>query len=112
MLKYQVEEVKHFVVPKVHRRTAIDSCHQDAEHQGKKRTESLISDRFWWPGAHEDVDRAVQTCRHCQLHGGREEKAHMIPVMVTGPLQLVHLNFTSFETTTNLNELPKVEKSC
>ena len=25
------------------------------------------------------------------------------------PLQLVHLNFTSFEMTTNLNELPKVE---
>ena len=26
-LKYQVEEVKHFVVPKAHRRTAIDGCH-------------------------------------------------------------------------------------
>ena len=59
MLKYQVEEVKHFVVPKVHRRTAIDSCHQDTGHQGKKRTESLISDQFWWPGVHEDVDQAV-----------------------------------------------------
>ena len=33
----------------------------------------------------------------------------MVPMMVTAPLQLVHLNFTSFETTTNLNELPKVE---
>ena len=29
--------------------------------------------------------------------------------MVTTPLQLVHLNFTSFEMTTNLNELPKVK---
>ena len=27
MLKYQVEKVKHFVVPKAHRRTAIDGCH-------------------------------------------------------------------------------------
>ena len=33
----------------------------------------------------------------------------MVPMMVTTPLQLVHLNFTSFETTTNLNESPKVE---
>ena len=33
----------------------------------------------------------------------------MIPLMVTAPLQLVHLNFTSFETTTNLNESPKVK---
>ena len=28
-------------------------------------------------------------------------------MMVTTPLQLVHLNFTSFEITTDLNEMPK-----
>ena len=33
----------------------------------------------------------------------------MVPMMVTGPLQLVHLDFTSFETTTDLNESPKVK---
>ena len=42
--KYQIEEVKCFVVPRAHRRTAIDGCHHNAGHQGKKRTESLISD--------------------------------------------------------------------
>ena len=109
MPKYQVEEVEHFMAPKAHRRTAIDGCHQDAGHQGKKRTESLISDWFWWLGVHEDADRAVQNCRHCQLHGGREEKAPMVPMMVTASLQLVCLDFTSFEMTTNLNESPKVK---
>ena len=107
--KYQIEEVKCFVVPKAHRRTAIDACHHDAGHQGKKATESLISDQFWWPGAYEDVNRAVQKCRRCQLYEGREEKAPMVLMMVTAPLQLVHLNFTSFEMTTNLNESPKVK---
>ena len=68
--------------------------------------ESLISDQFWWPGVFEDVNRAVQNCKRCQLYGGREEKA---PLMVTAPLQLVHLDFTSFKTTMNLNESPKVE---
>ena len=29
--------------------------------------------------------------------------------MVTTPLQLVHLNFMSFEVTTDLNETPKVK---
>ena len=95
--KYQIEEVKHFVVPSTHRRTAIDGCHRDAGHQGKKRTESLISDQFWWPGVYEDVNRAVQSCR-C---------VPMVPMMVTTPLQLVHLDL--FETTTNLNESPKVK---
>ena len=81
--KYQIEIVKCFVVPRAHRRTAIDGCHCDVGHQGKKRTESLISDRFWWPGVFKDVNRAVQNCRWCQLYGGREEKAPMVPVMVT-----------------------------
>ena len=71
--------------------------------------ESLISDRFWWPGVFEDVNRAVQNCKQYQLYGGREEKAPMVPLMVTAPLQLVHLNFTSFEMTANLNGSPKVE---
>ena len=33
----------------------------------------------------------------------------MVPMMVTVPLQLVHLNFTSFEMTKDLNESPKVK---
>ena len=61
--KYQIKEVKCFFVPRVHRRTAIHGCHCDAGHQGKRRTESLISDRFWWPGVFKDVNRAVQNCR-------------------------------------------------
>ena len=42
--KCQIEEVKCFIVPRAHRRTAIDGCHHDMGHQGKKRTKSLISD--------------------------------------------------------------------
>ena len=33
----------------------------------------------------------------------------MVPMMVTAPLQLVHLDFTSFKMTKDLNELPKVK---
>ena len=33
----------------------------------------------------------------------------MVLMMVTAPLQLVHIDFTSFETTTDLNESPKVK---
>ena len=107
--KYHVEEIKCFVVPRTHRRTTIDGCHCDAGHQGKKRTESLVSNQFWWPGVYEDIDRAVKNCRWCQLYGRREEEAPMVPMMVTSPLQLAHLNFTLFKMTTNLNESPKVE---
>ena len=40
---------------------------------------------------------------------GRQERAPMVPMMVNAPLQLVHLDFTLFEMTTNLNESPKVK---
>ena len=33
----------------------------------------------------------------------------MVPIMVTALLQLVHLDFTSFKMTTDLNESPKVK---
>ena len=42
------------------------------------------------------------------MEGGRK-KTPMVPMIVAVPLQLVHLNFTSFKMTTNLNELPKVK---
>ena len=78
--------------------------------KARKELRVFISDQFWWPRVYEDVDRAVQNCRQCQIYGGREEKAPMVLMMVTTPLQLVHLlNITSFETTTNLNESPKVK---
>ena len=57
----------------------------------------------------QDVNREVQNCRRCQLYRGREEKAPMVLMMVTAPLQLVHFDFTSFEMATDLNELPKVK---
>ena len=110
--KYQIEEVKCFIVPRAHRRTAIDVFHHDTGHQSKKRTESLISDLFWWPGVFEDVNRAVQNCRRCQLlFGGRDEKVPMVLMMVTASLQLVHLYFNSFEMTKDLNESPKDQKA-
>ena len=89
--KYQVNEVKC-----LHSQTAIDGCHCDAGHQSKKRTESLVSDRFWWLGVYKDVEQAVKNCRRCQLYGGRKEKAPMVLMMVTAPfswyiLTLPHL---------------------
>ena len=48
--------------------------------------------------------------RQSQHYSGRKDKAPMVPMMVTVPLQLVHLDFTSFEMTKDLNESPKVKQ--
>ena len=114
MLYYQhcpkyLEEIKQFVVPRAHRRTALNGCHQDAGHQGKKWTLSLVADRFWWPGVQEAVENAVCDCKHCQVYEGSESKAPMVSLKVTNPLQLVHLDLTSFESTMDLGKMPEVK---
>ena len=39
--KYQIKEVKCFVIPRAHWRTATDGCRCDTSHQGKKRVGEL-----------------------------------------------------------------------
>ena len=98
-------EIKQFVVPRAHRRTALNGCHRDASHQGKKQTLSLVADRFWWPGVQEAAD-----CKHCQVYGGSESKAPMVSLKVTThPLQLMHLDFTLFESMMELDKTPEVK---
>ena len=40
------------------------------------------------------------------MEGGKKKP---LPMMVMTPLQLVHLDLTSFKMTTNLNESPKIK---
>ena len=44
------EIVFQFVVPQRHRGTALDGCHQEAAHQGQRRSTTLMQECFWWPG--------------------------------------------------------------
>ena len=88
--KYHIEEVKCFIAPRAHWMTAIDGCHCDTGHQGKKRMDS---------GGLESLRMSTRQSRTVSGVSFTE-----VPVMVTTPLQLVHLDFTSFKTTTNLNE--------
>ena len=41
-LKGETETTIVFIVPKAHRRKAINGCHQDVGHQGQNRTASLL----------------------------------------------------------------------
>ena len=83
-----VMETKLFVVPRAYRRKAIDGCHQDAGHQGQNHTLSLAAERFWWPNA-------VKNCEKCIKHEFNSSKEPIHPIVVTTPLDLVHIDFTS-----------------
>ena len=97
-----------FVVPKEHRQAAINGCHRDAGHQGQIRTRSLLSERFWWPGMERDMIRAVRGCTRCKTFEAPVQRAPLKPIEATAALELVHVDFTSIETTPELNKPPKI----
>ena len=104
----ELEEVLQFVVPKAHRVAAMNGCHWDAGHQGQQQTFCLLHDQFWWPGMSAQIQKAISSCEQCIQHEGSHAKAPMWPIIVTTPLELLHVDFTSIKTTMELDQPPNV----
>ena len=82
---------------------ALTGCHRDAHHQGKKWTLSLVAD------VQEAAENIVHDCKRCQAHGGIEFRSPMVSLKATAALQLMHLDFTSFESIMNCDKTPEVK---
>ena len=54
------------MVPQRHRSVAMDGCHQEAAHQGQRRSISLMQERFWWPGMARDLRNRIKKCGRCR----------------------------------------------
>ena len=80
----------------------------DAGHQGHDHTLSLLQEHFWWLGMINQMQQSIKTCVQCLQHEGSFSKAPLHPIMVTTPLDLLHVHFTNIETTLELNKSPKV----
>ena len=106
--KGEDEDLLLFVVPKVHRTAALNGCHRDAGHQGHDCTLSLLQECFWWPGMAKQMRQVIKTCRHCLQYEGSNTKAPLCPIVATNPLDLLHVDFTSIETTMELDRSPRV----
>ena len=52
--------------------------------------------------------QSIKTCVHCLQHQGGLSKAPLHSIVATAPLDLLHVDFTSIETTLELNKSPKV----
>ena len=97
--KGKSEDLLLFMVPRVHWVATLNRCHQDARHQGHDHTLSLLQECFWWPGMTSQMQQAIKTCTHCLQHEVSLPKAPLHPIMATAPLDLLHVDFTSIETT-------------
>ena len=106
--KREDEDLLLFVVPKAHQTAALNGCHRDAGHQGHDRTLSLLQECFWWPGMAKQMRQVIKTCRCCVQYEDSNPKAPLCPIVATTPLDLLHVNFTSIETTIELDRSPRV----
>ena len=108
--KGETEGVLAFVVPVGQCHMALNGVHQDMGHQGQQRTLALAQERFWWPMMAEDCSAIVRGWPCCQAFEGEVPKALLCPIRVYAPLELVHLDYTSIESTMELNK-PLVVKN-
>ena len=104
--KGEDEDLLLFVVPKAHRTAALNECHWDAGHQGHDHTLSLLQECFWWPGMAKQMRQVINTCRRCLQYEGSNPKAPLCPIVATAPLDFLHVDFTSIETTMELDRSP------
>ena len=70
------------VVPMDRRFAIMQGCHDETGHKGFFATRALISERFWWPHMHADVQWYVRTCHLCQQ---RQLRQIRIPPVVASP---------------------------
>ena len=85
------------VVPKTHRHKAILGCHDDIGHQGRVRTLSLLRERFFWPGMQVEATQHLAKCPRCLKRKSTPQVAPLQPILVSQPLELVHLNYLTLE---------------
>ena len=52
--------------------------------------------------------QSIITCTCCLQYKGSLPKAPLLPIMATAPLDLLHVDFTSIETTLEPNQSPRV----
>ena len=92
-LKKHLEPVAQSVVPKRFICKVILTCHDDNGHLGMERTIGLLQERFFWPKIAEDVCIHIHTCERCLRFKQLQERAEMQPILVSYPMELIHLDF-------------------
>ena len=85
------------VVPKLFRERALLGCHDDVGHQGILSTLSLLRERFYWPGMQEEATQHVLKCARCLRRKTPPQVAPLQPILVTQPLELVHMDYLPLE---------------
>ena len=75
----------------------MKGCHDTVGHQGRDRTLSLVKERFYWHHQSSQVSDYVKNCRVCIKRKAKGQKAPLKPILVSQPMELVHIDFLQIE---------------
>ena len=93
------EVKKQLTVPTSNKRMIIEKLHDKMGHQGRDRTLTLLQDRFYWYGMTRDVDNWISKCDRCiKRKTPANQRATMVSITTSQPLELVCMDFLSLET--------------
>ena len=56
----------------------------------------------------KQMRQSIRACTHCLQYEGDFSKAPLCPIVATAPLDLLHVDLTSIETTLEPNQSPRV----
>ena len=96
----QLQNKFHFVLPQTYWKQALEACH-NMGHLRIERTTYLLRDRFYWPSILEDIEKHIKSCPRCLRFKTQPEKAELNPIIVTRPLELVHIDYLTIKPPSN-----------
>ena len=70
---------------------------------------ALAQEHIWWPVMTEDCKALVWGCLRCCTFEGAVPNAPLCPITAYAPLELVLVDFTSLESTMELNKPPSIK---
>ena len=90
--------VEQLVLPDKYHGDALKAVHDQMGHMGRDRTLNLLIERFFWPNMSQDVSDYVSRCDRC-IHRkpSTSQKAPLVSISTTYPLELVSIDYLSLE---------------
>ena len=91
------EALFQLVLPTVHRENTLKECHDEIGHLGLRKMLDLMCDHFLWPWMAVQAKEHVKKCCQHIIFKAKQQRAPMENIMVTHPLELVHIDYLSLE---------------
>ena len=72
-------------------------AYDDVGHLGLEMMLDLLCNSLYWPNLEADATHHVCTCEQCHRFKSEQDKAELCLLLLTYPLELVHMDFLTIE---------------